>query len=150
MKIALPTENPTKVAAAHAAAQEIFKDDYEIVTYKTESGISDQPLGNDEIYQGAKNRAEAVLIMDPSAEISIGMEGGIVEIAGRQIDIGIVYVLGRNGVIGMGVSPGHVVPPHLAEAILADGKELSEVVDEHYAPTPSKTETAQASSLTAT
>lgn len=42
-----------------------------------ESGVPDQPMGDEETKQGAKNRAEAALAAVPNASFGAGLEGGL-------------------------------------------------------------------------
>ncbi|MGY4689182.1 DUF84 family protein [Salibacterium sp. K-3] len=52
---------------------------YEIEGYEVESGVSLQPFSEEETKTGAEHRAEAVLTR--GADIGIGLEGGVMEMA---------------------------------------------------------------------
>jgi non-canonical (house-cleaning) NTP pyrophosphatase len=47
------------------------------VGVSADSGVPDQPMGDEETKQGAKNRAEAALAAVPNASFAAGLEGGL-------------------------------------------------------------------------
>ena len=59
--------------------QEVFKE-YKVVNTKfVQSGVSEQPIGQEETRRGAINRATAALIEQPSAIFSFGIENGLIQ-----------------------------------------------------------------------
>ena len=80
--------NPVKVNAVKAAAQDHWPD-VMVKGYAVESGISDQPLSDDETRQGAQTRAQRALqagLLEHSAgqaihgaPLGVGLEGGVFE-----------------------------------------------------------------------
>ncbi|MCL4159787.1 UNVERIFIED_CONTAM: hypothetical protein GTU68_012718, partial [Idotea baltica] len=52
---------------------------FEVAGISVPSGVSDQPMSDQETLQGALNRAEAAQIAIPEADYWVGMEGGIAE-----------------------------------------------------------------------
>ncbi len=57
MKIIISTENKAKIQAIEEVLHQVW-DDFEIVSEKFPSGISEQPLSEAEGIKGAINRAE--------------------------------------------------------------------------------------------
>ncbi len=45
--------------------------------YKVPSGVSDMPLSLQELREGAKNRAQAIIALGIEADYYVGMEGGV-------------------------------------------------------------------------
>lgn len=68
---------------------------------------------------------------DPSCDIFVGLEGSVVEVADRHIDVGVVCVIGISGVRGIAMSQGLALWPEVANQ-LESGRELSVVLDELY------------------
>ncbi len=67
-KIYIGSKNPAKIAAV----EEVFIN-YSIISQDVDSGVSCQPIGDEETIQGALNRALKL----PQDSIRIGLEGGI-------------------------------------------------------------------------
>ncbi|MEN0049906.1 MAG: DUF84 family protein, partial [Bacteroidota bacterium] len=56
-KIIVASKNPVKIKAALQGFQEMFPEGFfEAEGIAVPSGVSDQPMGNEETYQGAWNR----------------------------------------------------------------------------------------------
>ncbi|MCP5404993.1 MAG: DUF84 family protein [Pseudomonadaceae bacterium] len=84
------------------------------------SGVPDQPLGMEQTVQGAVNRAKAAHAL--GANLGIGLEGGVVELAERPVLLGIVAVFDGTQV---SVSPTVGVPlPDAWGNALKAGEEL--------------------------
>ena len=85
MRIATGTSNPSKIRAVEQALRKIIEQEsgirdatLQIQGFPVESGVSDQPFGNDETQQGAKNRARAAYLAyqaanDRAPHLAIGM-----------------------------------------------------------------------------
>jgi inosine/xanthosine triphosphatase len=69
--IALGTHNQAKRAAV------VLATGVEPICHSVPSGVSDQPLTEDETIRGAINRAKHVLEAAPEAHIGLGLEGGL-------------------------------------------------------------------------
>lgn len=67
-KVYVGSTNPAKVAAVKSVFNE-----YEVIAIKTNSGVSNQPIGDPETIEGAKNRSLSL----PTNGLRIGLEGGI-------------------------------------------------------------------------
>jgi inosine/xanthosine triphosphatase len=81
IRIAVGTTNPCKVDAVKIAFESTFDLPITIDAYNVESGVSDQPFGDEETRIGAYNRARAALKESISAckraDFSVGLEGGV-------------------------------------------------------------------------
>jgi inosine/xanthosine triphosphatase len=77
MKIIVASTNPVKVNAALLGFQEMFPEtEFEAEGVKTASGVSDQPIGDEETFRGAYNRVQAARENNPEADFWVGIEGG--------------------------------------------------------------------------
>ena len=81
--IIVASKNPVKIRSIQQAFEEVFNDQFLIEGVSTESGVSDQPIGDTETYQGAVNRIEAIKKHHPNAHFWASIEGGI-ELKGNQ------------------------------------------------------------------
>ncbi|CAM3579352.1 DUF84 family protein [Brevibacillus invocatus] len=96
------------------------------------SGVSDQPLSEEETVQGAINRAKAVLAQMPGNDIGLGLEGGLMyddRFTQQWYLISICAAWnGESLYVGKGLS--FPIPRQAAERIVREGIELRTVIDE--------------------
>ncbi len=77
--VAVGTNNEAKIAAVRAVLSE---KEYRIVSLEVPSGVSAQPLSDEETRLGAIGRAKRALEA-AEADIGIGLEGGVTKIDGQ-------------------------------------------------------------------
>lgn len=134
MKIVVGSKNPVKVESVRKVFKEVVGDlggetSCEVVGVGVESGVPDQPWGDDEIIKGARNRAKGALETDPGAEFGVGLEGGVSEELKRMYSSAWCAVARKNGVVGVGGGMRFEIPEKMAN-IIRGGKEMGEVMDE--------------------
>ncbi len=128
-KIVVGSTNPTKINSTKAAFEAVWPDErFEVTGVSVESGVSDQPMSEEETIRGAKNRARTVRLRH-QADYTVGLEGGLWQINGDWFESGWIAVLDADGNFGIGSTPVIEMPPRLLEKILA-GQELGEIIDE--------------------
>lgn len=94
------------------------------------SGVPDQPWGDAETQAGAVTRAAAALALDPTADLGVGVEGGVVrEADGSVRTCAWVAVVDREGVTSLGGSLAMPLPPAVV-ALLDAGVELGLAMDQ--------------------
>jgi inosine/xanthosine triphosphatase len=83
MHIFIGSTNPIKINAVITAASETWPDVI-VQGFSTHSGISEQPLSDEETRQGARNRAVSALhsglektTVDTMTALGVGLEGGV-------------------------------------------------------------------------
>jgi inosine/xanthosine triphosphatase len=142
MKIALGSERAAKIEALRSSMARIATvnqawRDALIVARSVETGVPVMPLTNEQLMQGARNRAEAVrellLKEATSAELYVGLEGGFhsVEIDGQWDTFLCGWAYATDGERGsFGAAPSISVPYHIARRVIDGRRELSEVIDE--------------------
>ncbi len=126
IEIAVGTTNQAKLQAAERVCRAAYGAVI-IQGFATESGISAQPVTDEESILGASNRADAALQEFPSATYGIGLEGNVAETAGKLFLRGWAVVKDRRGVTGIGHSGGVALPDHIADQVRI-GKELGPLV----------------------
>jgi len=129
--VAVGSTNSAKVEATRCAFAR-WLGDVEVFTCNVDSGVSGQPVG-DEVFSGALSRARGAraqaLARGVDPDYCVGSEAGIVSLSGAWYAWGVVCVLDRNGVEGIGTTPAFRLPAAVAER-LACGSELGDVVEE--------------------
>lgn len=126
---AVGSTNPTKTRAVENVLRGLYPN-VEIIAQEVPSGISIQPIGDEETRRGALNRARAVLDLT-DAEWGFGLEGGIVETEFGVMTNAWCVVVARDGRIGVGGSANMLLPDAIAQRVLRDGFELGHAMDEY-------------------
>jgi inosine/xanthosine triphosphatase len=126
MLISVGSKNQAKIAAV----QNVFKEhSFDVVTVDVPSGVSAQPLSDDETIQGAMNRAE-LAANEPGVDIGIGLEGGVHQTAYGLFlcNWGVLKARDSEPLVAGGARIS--LPVEIAERLLA-GEELGPVMDEY-------------------
>ncbi|MFB6270262.1 MAG: DUF84 family protein [Halobacterium sp.] len=122
MRVAVGSGNPVKRDAVAAALP-----DATVQPISVESGVSEQPWGDDETVEGAQNRAERALA-DGDYDLGVGLEGGVAE---RDGDLYLImWAAATDGDrTEIGGGPRIRLPDDIADR-LNDGEELGPVMDD--------------------
>lgn len=97
MHLIIASTNPVKIQAALAGFQQMFPhDSFTAQGVTVASGVSQQPMSDDETRQGALLRAQNAHAAFPAADYWIGIEGGCEEKYGDLWTFAWVVVLGLN------------------------------------------------------
>ncbi|MCU0464203.1 MAG: inosine/xanthosine triphosphatase [Anaerolineae bacterium] len=132
------SRNPVKIEAARRGFAAIFPAEiWDVRGHEVESGVSHQPIGDDETLRGALQRAQAALALDPAADYGVGIEGGCAWLGDDLLTMAWVVVCGRNGVIGRARSGSFVLPKAVAQ-LVAQGMELGDADDHVFGQSNSK------------
>lgn len=128
VRVAVGSRNPVKVAAVAQAFKRVWPDqEWEVNGVDVVSGVSDQPMSDEESIRGARNRATRALeALD--ADYGVGLEGGLQQIGAEWFDCGWIVVVDREGREGAGATVKMIVPEVMLKMI-HEGKELGEVID---------------------
>ena len=131
LKIIVASLNPAKIAAAHLAFAQLLPDTVHISGVSVPSGVAEQPMSDDETYQGARQRALAARAIVPDADLWIGMEGGVacteLEQGSYCTTFAWIQVLGSE-LDNASRSASLTLPPVVAQAIRL-GEELGPAMD---------------------
>lgn len=131
MKILVGSKNPVKINAVKDALS-LYYDNIEVSGFDVNSEVSVQPIG-EETFLGAKNRALKLFNLNIennlSANLFIGIEGGIINLFEKWFSFGCMCIIDENKNCGFGLSPLFELPNKIVEELLS-GKELGTVMDE--------------------
>jgi len=77
-KVIIGSKNPIKVKSVEMAFGKLFTTEaFEFIGIDSASDVSEQPMSDEETYQGASNRSQNAKKQLPDADYWIGIEGGI-------------------------------------------------------------------------
>ena len=127
MKIAIGSKNPVKLAAVKDGLIEAFPQ-AEFIPIGVESGVSNQPIGDEETSKGAINRAHNSL-KAIGADLGVGLEGGVKETDHGMMGTVWVAIVDAKGKVSLGGGLHYHVPDFVAEKI-KNGMELGKAMDE--------------------
>lgn len=146
-KIVTASESPVKNEAVKIAFLKAFPDtDYEMKSISVPSKVPDQPLGNDETYHGAKNRAENAKKQIPDADFWIGIEGGIEKNNLGTKAFAWVYIISKTK-IGKARTASFFLPKKITD-LIDKGYELGDADDIVFKQKDSKKKTGAVGILT--
>jgi inosine/xanthosine triphosphatase len=130
MRIAVGTTNPAKLAAVRQAAGELFGE-VEVLSVLVDSGVPDQPWGDDQTAAGALARASAAIVQT-EADLGVGIESGLAEGPGKRLYVvSWAAAVDRTGRLGFGASERFAVPVEF-EVRLRGGEELGPALDDVF------------------
>jgi inosine/xanthosine triphosphatase len=123
LRIIAGTKNPAKLTAIREvlALYPFLK--HELIPLEVESSVPSQPIGLEQIQEGAQNRAHQARTQG-LGDIGIGIESGLMKVNGILYDIGIC-VIDDGRKIHCGTTPAFVVPAAIA-SFIEQGNELSD------------------------
>jgi len=123
MKVFVASKNPTKINATKGGFQQTFPDDiFDFEGISIPSGVPDQPIGSEETYLGALNRAEGAKETQPQADFWVGIEGGNILHGVEMEAMAWVVVLSKDR-LGKARTAGFFLAPKVVK-LVHDGYEL--------------------------
>ena len=147
-KIIVASKNPTKIESTLKGFQEMFPNEtFEIEGVSVPSNVSDQPIGNDETFTGAMNRAKGAQQKIADADYWVGIEGGNIAENNEMEVMAWIIVLSKTR-MGKARTAGFYLPPQIVE-LVNDGHELGDADDIVFGVANSKQTTGSSGLLTA-
>jgi inosine/xanthosine triphosphatase len=136
-KIIVASKNPVKINSALSGFKKMFpREEFEVEGVNVPSGVPDQPMGDDETYQGALNRAENAKRDFPNADYWVGMEGGLTDENNIMEAYAWMVVLSKN-MMGKSKTATFELPDKVAQ-LVRQGMELAQADDQVFNRTNSK------------
>ena len=138
MKIVVTSHNPVKIQAVRQAFKSQFPDhEFELIPLGADSGVSDQPMSDQETRQGARNRVDQARLKAPDADYWVGLEGGLDFFDGRLMAFAWMVIAGANDRISETRSATLPLPPKVQQ-LVSEGLELGEANDRVFSTYNSK------------
>lgn len=128
-KIVLASHNPVKIRATYDAFRRMFPgEDFDIERVNVPSGVSSQPMTDEETLAGALNRARNAQSSTPGADFWVGIEGGVERSQNGGLQAFAWMVVQSGDQIGRGRTGSFFLPPRVAQ-LIQQGMELGEADD---------------------
>jgi inosine/xanthosine triphosphatase len=138
MKIVVASHNPVKISAVEEAFRALFPShELELIPAGVSSGVSDQPMTDDETRTGASNRVKHAKAKIPDADYWVGLEGGLDTFDGRLMASAWMAILGPNGQFSQSRSSSLPLPPKVQQ-LVEQGLELGDANDQVFSTINSK------------
>jgi inosine/xanthosine triphosphatase len=136
-QLIIASTNPVKINAALVGFQTLFPEQHFTARgLSVPSGVSEQPMSDEETLRGAINRASAAGAAQPAADYAIGIEGGCEERYGLLWTFAWVAVL-RGDQTGLGRTAAFALPEPVAD-LVRGGLELGDADDRVFGRSNSK------------
>ncbi len=128
LSVVVASQNPIKVDSVKRAFSKVFQGTkVDVIPKSFPSGVSDQPMTDNETLTGAKNRAENAKNEHPKADYWIGIEGGVETKSSEMHVFAWVYILSENQ-MGKAKTATFLLPKAVVD-LVNQGKELGEADD---------------------
>ncbi len=128
MKVVVSSTNPIKLEATQLGFVAYFKKDIECLALKVESGVSNQPVGDDETVKGALQRVIHAKDKMPDADYWIGLEGGVEWYENTLYAFAWIVIMDKEGKTGKAKTSMFELPQKVVQ-LIREGKELAEADD---------------------
>lgn len=126
-KVIVTSLNPAKISAVKSAFDAVFPNQaHQFIGVKTDSGVPDQPMNDEETYSGAQNRVNNARISHPDADFYVGIEAGI----DGQFTFAWMIIESENQ-RGQSRSACLMLPPEVTNKVSIN-RELGDVMDEVF------------------
>ena len=132
-RVRVGTTNGPKIAAATEAIR-AYAPGAGVEGAAVDSGVSEQPVGFEEIARGARTRAERAFAFG-DCELAVGYEDGLVDLPGLHpegaecLNVGCAAVT-DGARTSLGLSSGFAYPPECAERAIAQREPIGDLFDD--------------------
>ncbi|MEM8993676.1 MAG: inosine/xanthosine triphosphatase [Acidobacteriota bacterium] len=127
--VVVASGNPVKHEASRRGLELAFPDAFlTIEGISVPSGVSDQPMSDDETLRGALGRTEGAARSRPDADFWVGLEGGVETHGADLFAFAWAVVRGKDGGQGRARTASFQLPPEVA-TLVHRGVELGEADD---------------------
>jgi inosine/xanthosine triphosphatase len=141
------SKNPVKVACTEDGFAQAFNRSFLVEGINAFSGVSDQPVGDEETLLGAKNRALNSQKVFPDGDFWVGIEGGIDQDSCGMFAFAWIVILDKNGKSSQAKTGTFYLPNKVAE-LVKGGMELGKADDSVFQKENSKQEGGSVGILT--
>jgi len=118
--VVIGSGNPSKLQAVQLGFQAVFPErEFDFLTTEVGSGVTDQPMNDQETLSGARNRAANARKGCPEADWWVGLEGGLTILDDADHSLAAyswIYILGKHQK-GFARSASYILPKKVADLI---------------------------------
>ena len=120
MIILLGSESGQKKEILRDVLESLLETDFEVISCRADSGITEQPLDLETTMQGAENRARSAMAgYGGDYDFSFGLEAGLVMIDGIYNFVCVTAIIDRDGGVRIGKSDLKLLPKEVSERVNA-------------------------------
>jgi inosine/xanthosine triphosphatase len=130
MYIVVGSTSPIKVNATKQAFG-IYFDEIEVKALPLASGVKAFPTSDEETLQGALNRARKARSLEPEANFTVGIEGGLSKLSNYILVKQTAAVI-KDDALGIGVSAGYMAPERLLKQLDMASDESRKIIDSYF------------------
>jgi len=146
-KVVIASKSPVKIQSVKNGFEKMFPNqEFEFISVKTQSNVSDQPFSDKETFTGAKNRVDSASNVIKDADFYVGIEGGI-ELIEEEMEAFAWMVVKSNGKYGKSRTGTFFLPKAIVK-LIKEGKELGEADDMFFKRKNTKSENGSVGLLT--
>ncbi len=117
-RVIVGSKNPVKVEAVKLGFERMFpKEVFVVDGYEVNSEVNDQPMGDDETFTGALNRATNAKKLFSDADFWVGLEGGNIAHSATEMEAMAWMVVLNNEKMGKARTAGFYLPRKTIELI---------------------------------
>jgi len=148
-EVVIASKNPVKIEATKVGFEKMFPDqEFNFTGESAPSGVSDQPMTDEDTLTGARNRVDNVAKLTSDADYWVGLEGGLqTRESGEMEAFAWIVVRNKDGVIGKSRTGTFFLPPKMAR-LVNEGKELGDADDIVFGQANSKQKNGTVGNLT--
>ncbi len=136
IKVLVASKNPVKIDAVKDGLTAFLNDNIELLGVSVESGVSDQPMTDEETLLGASNRVISAMNQFSGYDYYVGLEGGVEQHASGLMAFAWM-VISNGEKIGKARTASFFLPPEVAK-LVHDGMELGYADDLVFSKSNSK------------
>lgn len=125
------SRNPVKISCTDGGFHQVFEGTYLVEGLNVSSNIEAQPIGDEQTFKGALNRANNSKMVFPEADFWVGIEGGVEKFQGEMAAFAWVVIVDKKGKIGKAKTSLFFLPKAIADMVEA-GMELGDADDEFF------------------
>ncbi len=129
IKIIIASKNPVKIDSVRLGFSKMFPNKaFEIEGISVDSGVSAQPMTEEETLKGAINRVNKVSELSLEADYWVGIEGGSKIVEQGMETFAWVVVKSKDGLVNQGRTASFYLPKEIV-TLIKNGMELGEADD---------------------
>lgn len=137
IKVCIASQNPVKIACVQKGFEALMpKEQFEFIGISVPSGVTDQPMTDEETLIGAKTRAKNAQADTPKAQYWVGIEGGV-DMHHESMEAFAWIVIRSKYQVGKSKTATFTLPLKIAE-LVNQGVELGHADDKVFKRTNSK------------
>ena len=146
--VIVASTNPVKIQAARSGFERMYPQEHFRVTgISVPSRVSDQPMSDNETFQGAMNRMLTAADRMPNADYWVGIEGGLEMLDSGEMQGFAWIVISDQERMGRSRTATFILPNEVAQ-LIREGNELGVADDMIFKRTNSKQDNGSVGILT--